>query len=131
MEIFDNNSNKLLAIVHRYLSIENKKIFLTNPKEQFQMGAFNLPKGEEILKHVHLNNDRNVNMTPEGIVVLDGKLKVSVFNSKKELVKIVELNEKDSILLITGGHGIEVLEDSKFIEFKQGPYSLTKDKEHF
>ena len=81
MEIFDNNSNKLLAIVHRYLSIENKKNFLTNPKEQFQMGAFNLPKGEEILKHVHLNNDRNVNITPEGIVVLDGKLKVSVFNS--------------------------------------------------
>lgn len=131
MEIFDNNSQKLLAIVHRFSSIENEKNFLTNPQEQFQMGSFNLPKGEEILKHIHLNNDRNVNMTPEGIVVLEGKLKVSVFNSKKELVKIVELNEKDSILLITGGHGIEILEDSKFIEFKQGPYSLTKDKEHF
>ena len=58
------------------------------------MGSFNLPKGEEILKHVHLNNDRNVNMTPEGIVVLDGKLKVSVFNSKKELVKMQNLMKK-------------------------------------
>jgi hypothetical protein len=30
-----------------------------------------------------------------------------------------------------GGHGIEVLEETKFIEIKQGPYDDQLDKRYF
>ena len=33
--------------------------------------------------------------------------------------------------MLSGGHKINVLEDSKFIEFKQGPYDPEKDKTLF
>ncbi len=35
------------------------------------------------------------------------------------------------ILLITGGHGFEVLEEIEMIEVKQGPYSGEDDKTRF
>jgi len=35
------------------------------------------------------------------------------------------------ILLATGGHGFEVLEESEMIEVKQGPYAGDADKTRF
>ena len=34
----------------------------------------------------------------------------------------------DVILLVSGGHGFEVLEDIEMIEVKQGPYAGDQDK---
>ena len=33
--------------------------------------------------------------------------------------------------MLDGGHSIEILEDSKFVEVKQGPYEENSDKNHF
>ena len=41
------------------------------------------------------------------------------------------LESGDTILLLSGGHGFNILEDSKMIEVKQGSYyGVEKDKEH-
>ena len=37
----------------------------------------------------------------------------------------------DVILLATGGHGFEVLEEIEMIEVKQGPYTGIDEKERF
>jgi len=40
------------------------------------------------------------------------------------------LNSGDTILLLRGGHGFNILEDSKIIEVKQGPYyGVEEDKQ--
>ena len=41
------------------------------------------------------------------------------------------LGPGDVILLISGGHGFEVLEDLNMIEVKQGPYVGDADKTRF
>ena len=41
------------------------------------------------------------------------------------------LNQDDIIVLVTGGHGFEVLEDLEMIEVKQGPYVGEEDKTRF
>ena len=41
------------------------------------------------------------------------------------------LEAGDVILLATGGHGFEVLEEIEMIEVKQGPYTGDQDKTHF
>ena len=41
------------------------------------------------------------------------------------------LNEGDFIILINGGHGFKMLEETEIIEVKQGPYSLARDKIKF
>ena len=35
------------------------------------------------------------------------------------------------LLMLNGGHSLEILEDSKFLEVKQGPYIEEMDKRHF
>jgi hypothetical protein len=41
------------------------------------------------------------------------------------------LEAGDTILLISGGHGFEVLEELDMIEVKQGPYAGDSDKTRF
>ena len=37
----------------------------------------------------------------------------------------------DIILLVSGGHGFQVIEEIEMIEVKQGPYTGDKDKKRF
>jgi hypothetical protein len=41
------------------------------------------------------------------------------------------LDAGDLMLLSTGGHGFEILEDTDMIEIKQGPYAEGRDKTRF
>lgn len=42
------------------------------------------------------------------------------------------IGKGDLIVLLSGGHGFEILEDTKFFEVKQGPFIGTdNDKEKF
>ena len=41
------------------------------------------------------------------------------------------LKSGDVILLVSGGHDFEMLEDTEMIEVKQGPYAGEDDKECF
>ena len=40
----------------------------------------------------------------------------------------ITINKGDIIILFEGGHGFKILEKSKIIEVKQGPYVEGKDK---
>ena len=42
-----------------------------------------------------------------------------------------ETKEKIKVLLVTGGHGFEVLEEVQMLEVKQGPYAGEMDKTRF
>jgi hypothetical protein len=49
----------------------------------------------------------------------------------KETVATRELREGDILLLVDGGHGFRMLEDTVFVEIKQGPYTGLDEKERF
>ncbi len=130
MEIFDKYKN-LVAIVHKDLNFKNGKTFYSDNSREFQFGTFKLEKNEIIEKHIHNSQKREVNKTSEAIVVLSGALKIDLFDSDKQFIETVMIKRNDAILIYEGGHGIEVVEECKFLEFKQGPYIENIDKEHF
>ena len=41
------------------------------------------------------------------------------------------MNKGDIILLVSGGHGFQILKKTEIIEIKQGPYSPERDKIQF
>ena len=129
-KILDNNNN-LLAIVHRSSEFDFGKKFYTNKNDEIQFGSFQLEKDDEIEKHFHHPQRRSIQFTYEGLVVIDGKLQVNIYDLELKKINEVILNSGDAILLISGGHGIKTLQKTKFLEFKQGPYDETIDKEHF
>ena len=130
MKIKDQDNN-LLALVIKSNQISTEKDFITENDSEFQLASFNLGSGTEIINHYHPNQERTIKKTSEAIVVLSGKVKVDIFDNNLKLKQSVILNASDTILLIDGGHGITMLEDSKFIEVKQGPYLEDNDKVRF
>ena len=66
-----------------------------------------------------------------GLAALISSSQYYPFDNEKNFIDAVIIDTNDAILLFEGGHGIEVIEESKFIEFKQGPYIEDMDKKHF
>lgn len=129
-EILDKNGNRLALIVNTNLT-NLKKEFHTKNDENFQVGTFNLPEGESLDRHVHLENIRNINSTSEVLIILEGELEVEIFDNFKNFVYSKVLTKGFLILFLKGGHSFKVNQNCKFIEVKQGPYSEGLDKEKF
>jgi quercetin dioxygenase-like cupin family protein len=130
LRIYDNN-NKLLAIYIKYNSSQDEKNFVTDDHFEFQVATFNLPKDTEILRHYHPEQKREINGTSEVIVVQEGTMSLDIYSDENTLVESIKLKKGDVVNMISGGHGIKIDDDCKFIEVKQGPYFDEIDKVRF
>ena len=120
------------ALHFNFDNAKESKNFITDHTDPFQVGVFNLKKNENIERHVHNEIEREVKTTSEALIVLNGKIKVSFYDqSNLELVDHVIVVGGELLLMLNGGHSLEILEDSKFLEVKQGPYIEEMDKRHF
>jgi hypothetical protein len=121
---------KLLAIIVRAQVASDKKYnFLTEPESSLQLGVSNYPGGEAIPAHAHLRTEVTVPSGSEYILVKAGRLRVKLYDAAtRQQLAVEELAAGDSILLLAGGHGFDVLEPCQILEVKQGPY-LSKEKD--
>ena len=92
--------------------------------------ALKIKKGKTIKAHRHNLVKREVHFTQEVLFIKRGRLKVDLYSSSKEYMESVILGPGDIILLASGGHGFEILEDLEMIEVKQGPYAGDQDKSY-
>ena len=86
------------------------------------------PRGKLIPAHTHNAVRRNILYTQEALFVRKGRIRVDFYSKAQEYRKSRTLGPGDVILLISGGHGFEVLDDVNMVEVKQGPYSGEMDK---
>jgi hypothetical protein len=56
-------------------------------------------------------------------------VKINFYHPDNTFFTSRELKTGDVILLASGGHGFEFLEETEIIEVKQGPYCDARDKE--
>jgi hypothetical protein len=96
-----------------------------------QLGILIHPAGHEVKAHHHNLIARDVRVTQEVLHLIEGRVEVALFDEKKNYLTTCILNPGDTILLAYGGHGIKILEPSKLLEVKQGPYAGREDKEFF
>jgi hypothetical protein len=80
---------------------------------------------------VHNPVPREVHFTQEVLFLKRGKLRVDFYDEHQNYLESRILGAGDVILLATGGHGFEVLEEIEMIEVKQGPYAGDQDKTRF
>jgi len=130
MKIY-SKANSLLAAVIKLSDISIEKNFITENKEEFQLASFNLVKDTKIERHHHPKQNRQIQNTSEVITVIEGSIEVSIYDENLEFVHKENLVSGETIALFRGGHEIEVIEDTKFIESKQGPYIEDIDKIRF
>jgi mannose-6-phosphate isomerase-like protein (cupin superfamily) len=122
---------KPLAYIIRAETNPKETSFLTPSDLNFQMGFVVYPAGGEITRHIHLPLERHVVGTAEVLVVKKGRCEVDIYGDDEGLVACRELRAGDVLLLLGGGHGFRMLEDTVFFEIKQGPYTGLDEKERF
>ncbi|MCW1300564.1 MAG: hypothetical protein QXZ25_04505 [Candidatus Bathyarchaeia archaeon] len=120
-----------IALVIRADYEETGIHFFTPDSFSQQVAYMRHPKGHKIGAHVHNMIQRQVIYTQEVLIIRKGKVRVKLYNSKKEFICDRILSDGDLILLCGGGHSFEFLEDTSMIEIKQGPYAGEADKTRF
>ena len=108
-----------------------KTTFLTPPEFKQQVGFVVYPANGKIVPHLHLPLERHLVGTSEVLIIKRGRCLLDVYNDDKGLVATRELGEGDLMLMVGGGHGFRMFEETVFLEIKQGPYTGIVEKERF
>lgn len=108
-----------------------KTEFVTPDSFTLQMGMIVYGKGQAVPSHLHLPITREVHGTSEVVTVRKGDCEVDLYDDQRRFVATRHLGQGDTILLLGGGHGFRMNEDTVLFEVKQGPYAGGLDKERF
>lgn len=123
--------NKMLAMIIRNDYACEGVDFITPNEYSQQVAYMHHPEGKVIDAHVHNMVHRNVVLTQEVLFIKKGTLRVDFYDEYEDYLESRELHAGDIILLVSGGHGFEALEEVEMIEVKQGPYAGEQDKRRF
>ncbi len=130
VEIITANGKPLCYIVKASLA-PRETTFITPPEFKQQVGFIAYPGGAKIARHTHLPLERHLVGTAEVLVVRHGRCLVDIYDDDHDLVATREVATGDVILLVDGGHGFRMIDDTLFLELKQGPYLGLDEKERF
>jgi hypothetical protein len=124
-------NNQPLTYIIRANPLPEQTTFLTPAEFKQQVGFVVYPQGGEIARHIHRPLERHLIGTSEVLVLQRGRCLMDIYNDGRELVATRELQAGDVMLMVGGGHGFHMLEDTVFLEIKQGPYTGIEEKERF
>lgn len=117
------DGNLTLAIIIRSDDWEDGLSFVSSETDYQQVGIWGYGKGKKLAPHIHLPAQRQALYTQEVVFVRDGRLRADIYTKNKKLLTSVELRRGDTIIMLHGGHGYEILEDNtRVLEVKNGPY---------
>ena len=122
------NGQILCCIVGTKEFNPERTTFLTPPEFNVQVGYIVYPAGHQIPPHVHRAMER-VADSSEVLLVRKGRCEVDIYNGEKQLVATRELQEGDLLIVVAGGHGFRMLEDTVLLEIKPGPYRGSEGRE--
>lgn len=122
VEIVESNGERL-AIYFPSSSWGKGLTFLTDDRDSIQVGIWGYDGGLKLQPHIHNETKRKVSRTQEAIFVKSGRVAAYIFDEEENLVRRLELNSGDILILLKGGHGYEILENDTYVlEVKNGPY---------
>jgi len=125
------SGEKVLAIfVRRGLPVDGAH-FVTSPSDILQLGVFDRPSGYTVPAHRHLDLPIKTKKSAEFLYFEKGRAKVTVFDDDWKIAGEETLEAGDFLLFLDGGHQVEMLEPTRFMEVKQGPYPGDKKAKVF
>jgi len=122
---------RLLALIVRNTFTKPGITFFTPGDLSQQLAYMRHPTGKVIEPHLHNPVPREVHYTQEVLFIKRGRVRVDFYDDNQQYLESRLLSPGDVILLATGGHGFEILEEAEMIEVKQGPYAGDNDKTRF
>ncbi len=71
---------------------------------------------------MHKSVERVTQNLQECLVVIKGKMKIDLFASDNKFFKSIYVSAGQTVIFISGGHAVRILEDAELIEVKNGPF---------
>ncbi len=124
-------AGRLLVLIVRERFHPDRTHFVTDDALPMQVGFIVYPQDGEVERHVHVPLERSLVGTSEVLIVRSGRCEMDVYDDDRTLVTTRELAAGDVVVIFAGGHGFRMLEDTTFLEVKQGPYTGLDEKERF
>ena len=118
-------------IIRGNAASDAKYNFLTGEQNPLQLGMNFYQAGEVIKAHYHLQRKIETNsVVQEFLLIGAGRAFLRLYDAADQSEFTGrQLETGDMVLLLAGGHGLDVQEDTKIVEIKLGPYDgKTKDK---
>ena len=101
---------------------------ITADEEPLQMIGLKHPRGAYLKAHYHNTEHLVTKQVQECLFLRKGKVKLDIYGPtpKYKYLKYVYLKPGDAFIILNGGYGIHMLQDSELIEYKNGPYKNDK-----
>lgn len=130
--IYDKANNILVSIVRKD-SWSKGLDFITDDQQYLQVGTWWYDAGQKLDRHYHNILKRESDLTQECVVIIQGSMRVDIYDRSTHFVESFELNVGDFAVFFDGGHEYEILEDdTRIIETKNGPFmGVDLDKTRF
>lgn len=116
------SDGETLAIVIKKGFGKNGVNFVSKESFPLQLGISNYKKGVKVKPHFHLQKRVFIETIQEVVHIERGEVLVDIYNLDGQKSDSIKLSKGDTIFFVGGGHGFEMLENTRIIEVKQGPY---------
>ncbi len=130
IELIEHAQKAYALIVRSQATSDEKYNFLTDSRSPLQLGMNFYRSGETIKAHYHLPRHIETEQVQEFLLIGHGRARLTLYDAADQSpFTTLQLEAGDMVLLLSGGHGLEIEEDTKIVEIKQGPYDgKSKDK---
>lgn len=119
----------LLHIIHRRTDFDSERNDIIQPDNSLQLAAMKLPEGKTFKPHYHIPKEINEMLPQESWVVISGSVRCILYDIDNTILSCPVLMPGDCSITLVGGHSYEVLQESRVLEFKSGPYTgVVNDK---
>jgi len=102
-------------------------VFVSANNQSLQLGIGHYAKNLRAPAHTH-DRTRLVSHYEEILHLIRGRMRVNLYSRARIKFASFIMRSGDTVHLISGGHGFEMLSACKCIEIKQGPYMGKNNK---
>jgi len=131
IETVEHEGLAYALVIRARATSDAKYNFLTDSANPLQLGMNFYKAGEVIKAHYHLQRKTETNsVVQEFLLIGAGKALLRLYRAddQREFTSL-PLDTGDMVLLLAGGHALDIQEDTKIVEIKLGPYDgKSKDK---
>ena len=119
MELIKQKNTVIGILVRR---IKPGSLPVTDGHHPLQVVTLSHPKGKYLAAHTHRPVPRKTERMQEALFVKKGKVRLDLFGPDKKPFKKLVMKAGDFFILQNGGLGIQMMEHSECVEFKNGPF---------
>ncbi|HYQ40350.1 MAG TPA: hypothetical protein VER11_00230 [Polyangiaceae bacterium] len=131
IETIEREGVPYALIISSQATSDAKYNFLTDSQSPLQLGMNFYRAGEVIKAHYHLKKHVQTDaVVHEFLLIAAGQALLRLYDAHDQSeFASRRLDAGDMVLLLAGGHGLDIQADTKIVELKLGPYDgKVKDK---